>query len=337
MHLSWPAHQEKTMFLNYACCDPAGKWGNFLSLEIPPDSFLLAPLFRHEHKLFLIWKRKQTLFYLFLSAGKEEKPEDEGKLEKELKQGMQESQKKRILENWHRGKNQKMTGDVQLIRLRPADGPAENIPFRGFRGFSLFTTAGSPPQGMLQPEDFAPRVLETVNTAGNKEKENILPELIELHALDILTSYTLTRASNLQTTNAYLKQKLEERGKEFSRLYAVSLTQKENLAEQLASKKIELEKIEELLQQTLAELQKRLQQQKEEIMNLQAECRALQKENEGLKKKEFLLAANLAQLKEEITLLTGEKEALKVERLRKPPFLGRLLHKIRCQFPPNDN
>ena len=58
----------------------------------------------------------------------------------------------------------------------------------------------------------------------------------ELHILDILSSYTLTRASNLQAANTHLKQKLEQQEKEFLKLYTAGLAQTESLGEKLAAK-----------------------------------------------------------------------------------------------------
>ena len=288
LHLSWVSHTDKILFLNYACRAPTGKWGNFFNLEIPPGSFFLAPLIRYKDKLLLTWKKNQTLYHLYFTRG----------------------------ESWRWGKNQSATKEIQLLRLRPTNGSIENLPFQGY---SLFTTAGSPPQKMPQPQDFVPRDLE-----AEEEENEISPEL---HILDILSSYTLTRAGNLQTANAYLKQKLEQQGKEFFKLYAAGLAQTESLTEKLAFKKLELEKIEKLLQQTLAELQERMQQQKEEITTLQAQCRALQKENEELKKNKLVQSANLAKFKEEIVRLIRENEALRAEKHKKTSFLCGLFHK----------
>ena len=79
----------------------------------------------------------------------------------------------------------------------------------------------------------------------------------------------------------------------------------------------------------MAELQERMQQQRKEIATLQAQCGALQKENEKLKKNNLIKAANLARLKKEVMHLTQENEAQRAEKLKKTSFLPGLFQKIR--------
>lgn len=291
LHLSWTSRTDGSMFLNYACRAPTGKWGNFFNLEMPPGSFFLAPLFRYADKLLLTWRKDWTLSHLYSLQGNK---------------------------NWRWGKNQTATKELQLLRLRTVDNPGENFPFRGN---CLFTTTGSPPQKILQAQAFLPHV------PAENEEEKEIPQ--ELHILDILSSYTLTRASNLQAANTHLKQKLEQQEKEFLKLYTAGLAQTESLGEKLAAKNMELKDVEKLLQQTLAELQERMQQQRKEIATLQAQCGALQKENEKLKKNNLIKAANLARLKKEVMHLTQENEAQRAEKLKKTSFLPGLFQKIR--------
>lgn len=298
LHLSWLSRQEKTTFLNYACRTPAGEWENSFNLEIPLDSFFLAPLFYHRGKLLLTWKNDRVFFHLYLSPEKKER-------------------KEQVNNSWRWGKNQTITEEIQPLRLRPADNPGGNFPGRGS---CIFAATGYLPQRTPQPHELLPYSFE---------EDNEVDEALQgLHILDILSSYTLTRAGNLQTKNAYLKQKLEERGKEFSRLYTANLVQRRGMKEELSAKIMELEKIEKLLQKTLAELQKSLQQQKEKITMLQAECNALQKENKKLKEANFTQTANLSQFQEKIVQLTQENESLQAP---KTSFLHKLIHKISRQ------
>ena len=335
LHLAWLGHRKKTMFLYYARCNPAGVWGDYFSLEIAQDSFFWAPLFRYGDNLFLTWKKGDTIFHLYSAAKKQEKPEKQGGKGRNQK-GKQKKRGNQGQTSWQWGKKQTVPKGIQLLRLRPAGNPAENMPCEGFWGLSFFAAAGDPLQGMLQPDDFAARDLEKVNKTENIEEDVSLgwQKPPELHTLDLLTSYTLARAGNLQATNVFLKRKMEGQSREFSRLYNAGLAQKDYLEEKLASKEVELEKVEKLLQDTIAGLQKRLRQQDEDIMNLRAELRALLKENEELKRNESAQATKLARFIEEIERLTGEIEAAQGKKIKKTSFLEELLHKIRRQPPP---
>lgn len=291
LHISWLSQVEESMFLNYVCRTPTGKWEKFFNLDVLPGSFLLTFLFRHTDKLFLAWKKNRTFFYLYSLPGEE---------------------------SWHWGKNQITTNKLQLLRLRTPANPAENSPVRGNY---FFANAGKTPQKLFLPEDFWPQI-----TAVNKE-DNGIPE--ELHVLDILTSQALTRAGDLQAANTHLKQKLKQQEKGFFELYTENLSQTESLKEKLDAKNMELKDIEKLLQQTMAELQKRLQLQKKETAALQAQCDRLQKENEKLKKKVIAQETTLNKLKKKVVYLIRENETLRSEKLEKTSFLSRLFPRKR--------
>ncbi|MGI5823259.1 MAG: hypothetical protein ACOX6Z_04870 [Dethiobacteria bacterium] len=290
-HVSWISHLGENMFLNYACRTPTGQWENFYNLEVLPGSFLLTFLFRHADKLFLTWKKEQTFFHLYsLENGK----------------------------SWQQGKNQIATKELQLFRLRTPANSEEDLPVRGHH---LFANAGKPPQKISPSQGFWPHIM------AESEKENGIPA--ELQILDILTAYTLTRAGDLQAANNQLKQKLKQQEKEFFALYTEGLNQTENLKEKLATKNIKLKDLEKLLQQTMAELQKKIQLQKKETATLQAQYNMLQKENEKLKKEGLTQEAALERIEKRIVNLIRENETLRAKILEKTPFLSKLFSRKR--------
>jgi len=204
--------------------------------------------------------------------------------------------------SWKRGRSKAMNMALELSRYRSTSVSRDNP---SWLGNFVFTT-GEPPQEIIQPEEFL-----QIN-----EKEQGFSE--EFHILDILSSNLSTRASNLQTSNSYLQQKLSQQEKEMLKIFSWGISKTGTLEEKLAAKDVELQKVEKLFKTTLNDLQTRMTSEKKEMQLLNSELtkktQELLGENKELHKKNLAQSKNIMQLKEQVISLMKENEELQSKK-----------------------
>jgi hypothetical protein len=214
--------------------------------------------------------------------------------------------------SWKRGRGKAKTG-IELTRFRSVNNLFTQTKWWG----DFIFASGIPPQEILYPEEFL----------KSRAGEGDLPE--EFQILDLLSSNLLTYAGNLQTANAFLKQKLGQQEQELLKMYSWGLSRAEAMEEKLNAKKMELEKVETFFQNTLKELQERISREKEEMAERNKELihqlKTSSQKNEELKKENLLLLKNISQLKKEVVALIKENEELRAKKKRFfPRFFSRL-------------
>lgn len=277
LHISWISCEDKVLFLNYTQITSGGSFKNFFSMELPPGTLTIAPLYFMEDKIVLTCKKDDELFYLISFNG-----------------GL----------NWKWGRKILLDKQIQLTRFRSVPGswpqeyvfttdrlqiffpdeqligPAEQSlnqlqkEFQNleFLSLSLLTHAGN---------------LQTANTSLKRKLKQKEKELAKIYSLGLATKEKMEK--ELKNKNMELQQMEKSFKKVLADMQESIFREKEEIASRnkdlLAQLQELRQKNEELKKENAAFLKK--------IAELREQVKSLTMENELLKVKKNRLPLNI--------------------------------------------
>lgn len=273
VHISWISSENRTLFLNYVQIAPDKTFKYFFSMELPPGSLTLAPIYLMGDKLILTCKKGEEIFYLLSFNG--------GR-------------------NWKWGKKINLKNHPRLTRFRSFSTsggleyvltsenmqiifPEENI--------LALSEQQNPTLWQKEWENLELLTLSLLTHAGNLQETNtFLQEKLKQKEKELVRIYSLGAATKekMKRELENKERELKEIEKSFKKLLAEMqeniLREKEAMALENQNLTARIQKLhqknEELKKENIAFLKK--------ITELEDRVNSLIKENELLKAKKWL-------------------------------------------------
>ena len=274
LHITWISHENNVLFLNYIQKTPTGEKKCYFSMELPRDSFSMAPLYFVAEKLFMVWKKGHEIFYLASTN---------------------------MGENWSWEGQALSDSKARLIRFRSA-----NVPWQGEYVFVSGDSPNSPPLEIWYPEN----ILSSQAGKNNLLKEF---QTLEHFSLGLLTHAGNLQSSNASLKEK-LKRKEDELAKIFSWNASMKEKAEKDLKNkkvELQQAEVAFKKTLENLHKKIANEKKEIVSQKNDLTE---QVQGLRKRNEALEKENIMLLKETGELKRHVVSLIKEIEELKTKK-----------------------